>query len=41
MLRTEVHPCFGTFRGRVVADGGETIAVEALPGFAEEHHARW
>ena len=41
VLRSEVHQCFGTFRGRVLADGGETIAVEALPGFAEEHHARW
>jgi hypothetical protein len=41
VLRTEVHQLFGTWSGRAVTDAGETLVLEALPGFAEEHHARW
>jgi hypothetical protein len=32
---------FGRYSGRVVTDDGETIPVEGLVGFAEEHQARW
>jgi hypothetical protein len=41
LLRSEVHQCFGTFTGRVVADDGEKLALQDLPGFAEEQVARW
>ena len=41
LLGTEVHQCFGRYSGRVRSDAGEEIALEGLPGFAEEHHARW
>lgn len=41
LLRTEVHQMFGHYNGRVVTDDGEIITVRDLPGFAEQHHARW
>lgn len=41
VVRSEVHQVFGHYRGSVVTDAGETIPVSDLPGFAEEHFARW
>jgi len=41
VLRTEVHQCFGRWSGRVILDDGEELAIAGLPGFAEEHRARW
>jgi hypothetical protein len=41
VLRTEVHQCFGRWSGRAVLDDGSELRIAALPGFAEEHHARW
>lgn len=41
LLASELHVCFGYFSGRFVTDGGETIAVRDLFGWAEEHRARW
>jgi hypothetical protein len=41
VLRSEVHQCFGHFRGVVVLDDGRRRDLDALPGFAEEHVARW
>ena len=41
VLRTEVHQCFGLWSGRVRTDAGEALRIEDLPGFAEEHRARW
>lgn len=41
IIFSEVHQMFGHYQGRVIADDGETIAIEGLIGFAEEHHARW
>lgn len=41
LLRTEVHQCFGRYHGTLVADDGERLTIENLPGFAEEHWARW
>jgi hypothetical protein len=41
LLRSEVHQLFGSWSGRALTDAGETLAIEALPGFAEEHRARW
>jgi hypothetical protein len=32
---------FGRYTGKAVTDDGETIPVQDLTGFAEEHHARW
>lgn len=33
--------CFGRFDGHVVADDGEVVAIENLPGMAEEVHRKW
>jgi len=41
LLRSEVHQLFGSWSGRARSDAGEMLAIEALPGFAEEHRARW
>lgn len=41
VLSSEVHQMFGRYRGKLVTDEGETLIVEDLIGFAEEHHARW
>jgi hypothetical protein len=41
VITSEVHQMFGRYQGTLVTDGGETIAVRGLNGFAEEHHARW
>jgi hypothetical protein len=41
VIFSEVHQMFGRYSGRVVADDGETLRIENLVGFAEEHHARW
>ena len=41
VIRSEVHQMFGHYAGHVVTDAGERINLHALPGFAEEHYARW
>jgi hypothetical protein len=41
ILSSEVHQMFGHYDGRVVADGGETVEVEHVFGWIEEHKARW
>ena len=41
VLRTEVHQCFGRWSGRAILEDDRELAIAALPGFAEEHHARW
>jgi hypothetical protein len=41
LITSEVHQMFGRYRGSIKADDGETIAIDGLIGFAEEHHARW
>lgn len=41
LIASEVHQMFGCYRGTVVADDGETIHIDGLIGWAEEHHARW
>ncbi|MCK5430722.1 MAG: DUF2804 domain-containing protein, partial [Anaerolineales bacterium] len=41
VIFSEVHQMFGRYSGRVVTDEGETIQIDDLIGFAEEHHARW
>lgn len=39
--RTEIHQMFGRFSGTVVDDGGSTLHLRDLMGWAEEHRARW
>jgi hypothetical protein len=41
VIRSEVHQQFGRYSGSVVDDEGSTHTVDALAGWAEEHHARW
>jgi hypothetical protein len=38
---TEAHQMFGSYSGRVTADGGDTIELRGLFGWIEEHEARW
>ena len=41
IIRSGVHQVFGRYHGAVVTDDGARVEVNELPGFAEEHHARW
>lgn len=41
VIFSEVHQMFGHYTGEVVSNEGETIHLDGLTGFAEEHHARW
>ncbi len=41
VITSMVHQMFGRYTGRVVADNGETVQLNGLVGFAEEHRARW
>jgi hypothetical protein len=41
VIFSEVHQMFGRYRGRAVTDEGETVWIDNLIGFAEEHRARW
>lgn len=41
VLFSEVHQMFGRYSGTVVPDTGETIAVQDVFGWIEEHKARW
>jgi hypothetical protein len=41
LIRSEVHQLFGRYQGTAVTDAGETVHIDELVGFAEEHHARW
>ncbi len=41
VITSEVHQMFGRYAGAIVTDDGETIAIDGLTGFAEEHHATW
>lgn len=41
VIFSEVHQMFGRYNGQAVSDEGETIQIENLIGFAEEHRARW
>lgn len=40
-VATEVHQCFGTWDGDVVADDGTVVPVRSVRGFAEEARMRW
>jgi hypothetical protein len=41
VLRSELHWVLGTFSGHVLLDDGTELRVDQLPGWAEEHCARW
>jgi len=41
LLSSEVHQMFGRYQGAAVSDEGETLLIQGLTGWAEEHHARW
>jgi hypothetical protein len=41
VLSSEVHQVFGRYNGTAVIDSGESIKIDNLIGWAEEHHARW
>ncbi len=41
VINSQVHQMFGRYFGNVVTDDGETIHLDGLVGFAEEHRALW
>lgn len=41
LIKSKFTQLFGVFEGKLVTDEGEVIAVNACPGFAEDHFARW
>jgi hypothetical protein len=41
IIRSLVHQMFGRYNGSVITDQGETLQINNLIGFAEEHHASW
>lgn len=41
VITSQVHQMFGRYSGLVQTDDGESIRLDGLIGFAEEHHARW
>ena len=41
LINSKMHQIFGRYFGTVVMDDGESIEVEGLVDFAEEHYARW
>jgi len=41
VLGTEVHQVFGRWSGTVDLDDGDRLAVDGIPGFAEECRSRW
>ena len=41
LISSNVHQVFGRYFGSFTTRDGEHIDIEGLPGFAEEHHARW
>lgn len=41
LLATEVHQMFGRYSGEIDSADGETIKIDNLVGWAEEHKARW
>ncbi len=41
LLVSEVHQMLGKYEGFVTTEAGETIPIDDLTGFAEEHFAKW
>lgn len=41
IITSEVHQMFGRYSGSVLTDQGDSLRIENLIGFAEEHQARW
>ena len=41
LIKSDQHQVFGTFTGRAVLDGGRTVAVRDLMGFAEKVENKW
>lgn len=41
ILRSEVHQMIGHYAGTIRDEAGNVYPVSQIPGWAEEHHARW
>lgn len=41
LIRSEVHQMFGRYSGTVTTGHGESVVIDGLIGWAEEHNARW
>ena len=41
LIASKFTQLFGVFEGKLVTNDGEVINVNACPGFAEDHFARW
>jgi hypothetical protein len=40
-VKSKFSQLMGTFSGALRTGGGETIVLEACPGWAEDHYAKW
>jgi hypothetical protein len=41
VIQSEVHQMFGRYAGTVIDDDGNTVPIDGIVGWAEEHHAKW
>ncbi len=41
VMASNFHQLFGRFSGKFVTDDGETITIDNIYGFTEEHYAKW
>lgn len=41
LIATRFTQLFGVFEGTLKTDEGETIRIDKIPGFAEDHYAKW
>lgn len=41
LVASKLHQVFGRYHGTVRTDEGQTLQLEELIGWVEEHHARW
>jgi hypothetical protein len=41
VIKSEVHQMIGRYSGTIISPDGETISVDTIVGWAEEHSARW
>ena len=41
VIKSDQHQVFGTFSGKAVLDGGFTLEIKDMLGFAEVVHNKW
>ena len=41
ILASNFKQMFGYYNGSIITDQGETVKLERVAGFAEDHYAKW